>query len=192
MKKVIIGVVIALVFIAGGVGAYLVFTNPNQDEVLNNTTTTTKSSNDSKLTTVNACDVLTEEVAKEVIGESVKKITPSTNTAISTPENTASNCYYVIADASDASSPKMSGATLIVYSAKSHAGGESNKAQFANKSSDVQQVEGIGDDAFYNPEFRQLHVLKGNNWYILTNFKDTIMNSSLESNKQLAEKLEFK
>lgn len=195
MKKVIIGVLIAALFIVGGAGAFLVMTSDAND--INNATSSAannKSGSNSSTSTVvvDACDVLTEKVVKEIIGQEVQKIaTPASG--IGTADNSVSNCNFItkMSEAVTSEEPKLSGASLLVYAAKTPAGAESNKLQFKEKPADVQPVEGIGDDAFYNPDFRQLHVLKGSNWYVVTSYKDSILNSSLESNKELAKKLKF-
>jgi hypothetical protein len=189
MKKVVVGVLIALLFIAGGAGAYLVLTN--QQKV--NDTTGTQSNSSSSSSTVNACDVLTEKIVKDVVGQDVQKVAAPAAT-LGNADNTISSCNYITklnTSTSTAEGPKLSGASLLVYVAKTKAGAESNKTQFSQLGSEVQKVDGVGDAAFYNPQFRQLHVLKGSNWYVVTSYKDSILNSTLESNKALAQKLKF-
>ena len=80
---------------------------------------------------------------------------------------------------------------LVLYTPKNQAGITWVKTAFNNQVSGTQDVKGIGDKAFYNTQFKQLHVLKGNNWYDITSFKDSITNSSLETDKAAALKLHF-
>ena len=82
-------------------------------------------------------------------------------------------------------------ASLMLRVAKTPAGAQSNKAQFSSRDASDKSLPGIGDAAFYNDSFRQLHVLKGNNWYIITAYKDSLTNGSLESDEQIASKLKY-
>ncbi len=188
MKKYVIGGLIALLFIGGGIGAYLILTN--QSRVNAPVVSTTSSDGTTKLSVVDACDILSEEVVKENVGQAVEKVS-TPQTAVATADIAISNCNYVTRPPKGSTEVKLSGVSLLVRVAKTTAGGESNKVSFMDKPSDVENVDDIGDDAFYNPQFRQLHVLKGNNWYIITAYKDSILNSTLESNKTLAKKLNF-
>lgn len=60
-------------------------------------------------------------------------------------------------------------------SAKDSAGAASNKSVFtsAGMPSGAQVVQGYGDNAYWDPSLYQLNILKGNNWYILTNYTGT-------------------
>lgn len=197
MKKVIIGIIIAIIFIAGGAGAYVIFkagTNPTADQPSSDATI--KSSSASTFGTVDACSVLTTDIAKSLLGNDVSKgSTPSSN--VSTATIGVSNCSYLKQESptvDNSGQPKISGANLLVQYARDDTGANTNKTQFQSglSSSEIQKVNGIGDAAFYNPQFKQLHVLKGSNWYIITYYKDSILNSTLESDKEMAQKLQFK
>lgn len=195
MRKAII-ITIAIITLAGiGVGAYFAFIKPADSNSSSGKSSGSNSSGSTKVTYVpiDACDVLTEGIAKEVIGSNLQKTSASSNT-ITTADIAVSSCNFLSKlDPSDTSDvPKISGASLLVRVAKTSVGAESNRAQFLIKDKDVQAIAGIGDDAFYNPAFRQLHILKGNNWYIITAYKDSITNSSLDINKKLAQKLTFR
>lgn len=202
MKSVILSVVVngdfmnkfyiaiaLVVLIAGGAAAYILIAKPAGDSATKSTDSVTVQ----PLSSVTACDILTEDVAKALLGEDIDRpdstIGDASNTDIS-----VTNCGYntKITATSSASLPKISGVTLLARVAKTPAGAQSNTIGFEDRPSGVENVEGIGDSAFYSPDFRQLNVLKGDNWYIVTYYVDSIMNASLETNKQLAEKLTFK
>ncbi|MCA9327277.1 hypothetical protein KDA14_01990 [Candidatus Saccharibacteria bacterium] len=194
MRKAII-ISIAIITLAGiGVGAFFLFVKPS-DGNSSSDQSSLNSSGNTKVTYVpiDACDVLTEGIAKQVIGNNIQKTSASSNT-ITTADIVVSSCNYLtqLSPADTSSVPKISGASLLVRVAKTSVGAESNRAQFLIKDKEVQTVDDLGDDAFYNPAFRQLHVLKGNNWYIITAYKDSITNSSLDINKKLAQKLTFR
>lgn len=191
MKKYIVGALIVAFFVAGGAGAFLVLTN--QDRV-NEPITSANSSVATGDAKVDACNVLTESIVKKWIGKEIQKISTPVAT-IGSSDNHISTCNYVATEMPDANieteGPKLSGANLLVYIARSANGAQTNKSQFKEKPENTQNVEGIGDDAFFNPDFRQLHILKGNNWYVLTAFKDSILNSTVETTTELAKKLKL-
>ena len=44
----------------------------------------------------------------------------------------------------------------------------------------------IGDKAFFNPQFLQLNILKGGNWYIASSYSGRPTSATIESDTQLA------
>ncbi len=180
----------AVVIIAGGAAAYLLLAKPG---ALDNKSKSSDSVTVAPLSKVTACDILTEDIAKSILGAEVNQPDGSIGD-ISTSDISITNCNFTtkIASTDTASLPKASGVSVLARVAKTQAGATENKDQFKNRPSDVEDVPGIGDSAFYNPPFRQLNVLKGNNWFIVTYYVDTYTNASLETNKQLAQKLQFK
>jgi hypothetical protein len=80
---------------------------------------------------------------------------------------------------------------ILVRSPKTQKGADENKDQFtSNKPPDVQDVEGYGDSAYWNPSFGQLNVLKGDTWYILSNNIGAFSQSPrLDDAKKLADEL---
>lgn len=191
MNKIIIAVAVTLVLVLGGLATYFVINN--QDKVASPATTNIPGDTQ-KLATANvkACDILTEEIAEQILGENLDH--PDASAADSeTPDLSVSNCNYATKLQSDGTGlPKSDGVSLLARIAKTDIGALGNKTQFDSVKSNVDFVDGIGDKAFYYPDFRQLNVLKGGNWYVVTYYKDTVTNASLENNKKLAEKLDFK
>jgi hypothetical protein len=107
-----------------------------------------------------ACDVLTVAIARQILGPDA--MTGTAPPSASTSSVSVTNCSYY--------SPKSTKAvTILARSALDQDGAASNAAQFGSSlPSGATKVKGLGDDAYWNPAFRQLNVLKHNNWYILT------------------------
>ncbi len=188
MKKIIVIVGIALLFIAGAIAA--VFTISRNSI---NTAASPSASTSADAKTVGACDVLTQSVAEALLGSNITKNTAADASAQTTDLNVSSCIYMTKPSTTDANSglPKLDGVSLMLYTAKTPAGADKNKETFNNKPAGVEAVEKIGDQAFYNPQYKQLHVLKNSNWYVVTYFKDDIANGSLDTDKTLAQKLKF-
>lgn len=190
MKKYIAGAIVVALFVAGGAGAFLIMTNQDKafEPVVSSNSTVTKTSK------VDACDILTESIVTDWLNKKVQKISTPAAT-IGSSDNQVSTCNYVVTDIEqgniESEGPKLSGANLLVYIANSASGAETNKTQFKEKPENTTSVEGIGDDAYFNPDYRQMHILKGNNWYILTAYKDSILNSTVETTTELAKKIKL-
>lgn len=188
MKKVIIAVVAIVVIVGGGAAAYFFFVKSGDNSSSSASSGATAAA---PLSSVTACDVLTEDVAKAILGTDISKPDGSIGD-ISTADIAVTNCNYTTnIHATSSSVPKASGVSVLARVAKTEAGATSNKEQFQSKPAGVEDVNGIGDNAFYNPAFRQLNVLKGNNWYIVTYYIDSITNANSDTDKQLAQKLQF-
>lgn len=196
MKKIIIGIVIAAVFTAGGAGLYIIF-KAGQNQTVDPKYDAAKNVKiDPKLQygPINACDVLTEEIAKSLLGDNLNKGSAPAD-SVTTASIGISNCGYIKQETPAGSAePKISGASLLVQFAKDATGAALNKNQFESGilNADVKKISDVGDSAFYNPQYRQIHVLKGSNWYIVTHYKNSILNSSLETDLELAKKMQFK
>lgn len=154
--------------------------------------TTVKTGGDA-VVLVDACDVLTAAVAKNILGDAAAKGDLPGSQA-STQDVSISSCVYT-AKIDPTAAVRISntkGASVLIRAAKTKAGADSNKSQFgANKPAGVQDVDGLGNTAFFNPQFGQLNVLKGGNWYILSSYSGSA-NGTLESDKTLANSLELK
>jgi hypothetical protein len=113
----------------------------------------------------NACDLLTLDEAKTLLGDST--INGVVQTPVQSGNVTVSKCGYSdgLADTANAVV-----AAIIVRSGINDAGIASNKAQFVagKPSAGVQDVSGIGDSAYFNAGLGQLNVLKDSTWIILS------------------------
>jgi len=187
MKKVYI-VIAAIVIIAGGVAVYLLFAKPG---TVNNPLSLANSAFVSS-PDISACDIATENIAKDLLGKDISKSDNALSSA-STDDIAVSICSYStkISASSTSSIPKISGINILARIAKTQDGANSNAQQFQNKPQGTENVTKIGDSAYYNPQFRQLNVLKAGNWYVVSYYIDSLTNASLATDKQLAEKLQF-
>lgn len=189
MKKFYIAIA-AVVIIAGGAAAYLLLAKPGSN---GDSSKGTGSVTVAPLSNVKACDILTQDVAKAVLGDNIDQPDGSVaNTSTTDISVTTCNFTTKISASDTTSIPKSSGVSVLARVAKTQTGANDNKEQFKNRPEGVQDVQGLGDSAFYNPGFRQLNVLKGNNWFIVTYYIDSYTNANLDTDKQLAQKLQFK
>ena len=193
MNKLIIWIVGGAIVI-GGIGVIIYFTNngANVKNTADKSTTEVKTG-DKALASVNACDILTEEIAKNIIGDTAERGNIETTQA-ATKDVTVSDCVYTakIDPNGKIGISNKNGVNVLVRAAISSDGAKTNKDQFGDmRPTGVQNVSGLGDSAYYAPEYGQLNVLKGNNWYIVTSYSGAIK-GTLETDKQLAAVLNFK
>lgn len=188
MNKKVIAITAAVVVIGGALAIYFVTLKPGQNALspgaINTTTLPTAS--------VKASDILTSDVAKSILGDNIDNPAGSTATVSTNGINESTSIYTTKIDPSAKDVTKGSGLQVYARIATTQDGADTNKQAFNSQPSGTQAVSGIGDKAFYNPSFNQLNVLKGGDWYIVTYYKDVITNSTLDSDKELALKLQFK
>lgn len=138
--------------------------------------------------TVDACSVLTEQVASEFLGEKVVNGDSQTPDA-STDDIVVSNCAYstkYVVGKPDS----LKTASLLARSAKTIIGADSNRSAFeAQRPAGAQSVEGYGEAAYWNPYTTQLNILKNDNWYIIIGGSTTSTNRSLDQTRILADRL---
>jgi hypothetical protein len=188
-RNTIIAAIVALIIIVG-IGIYMLFGGSEPSKSSEDTTTASVASTQSS--PVAACDILTKTIAKAAIGDNLSDTPPASGSS-SSDDLSVTNCTYTTKANASTTPIKISGVSLLVRSGLTTAGIASNTQAFtASRPDDAQNIMNIGDRAFYSPRYRQLNVLKGNNWYILMLYKDSVTNSSLASTKALAQKLSFK
>ncbi len=112
-----------------------------------------------------ACELLTPTEAQDLLGDRV--INVEKNEPIITENTATSKCSYTDHNA-DAS--KMMVAAVAVRTGINDEGVLQNKSDFAQarSSSAGEDVKGVGESAYFNPELGQLNVLDGNDWVILS------------------------
>ena len=177
MKKPVLFAIIAGVIAVIGLVVFIFFNN--QQRGANSGMGADTSGGDS-FVAVDACRVLTQEIADDALGGASQKASATTPT-IQTSDLIVSQCLY---------SRGVNGVGLLVRSARTAAGTASNQAAFGDqKPHTAEDVTDVGDAAFYEPNMGQLNILAGNNWYILTNYKETVSNTSLDANLQVAKRL---
>lgn len=187
MKKyAIVGAVAVIITV--GVFSYILLSNNSvlpQDSALG-------VSNNTKLTPLKACNVLTKDVAKSVLSDELAETNPASSST-STSDLSVTNCNYTTKVDTASQPPKISGISLLARSPCTQTGIDSNNQAFSgSKPDDAEDVSGIGDKSFYSTKYRQLNVLKNNNWYILMFYKDNVTNTTLDSIKAVAKKIQFK
>ncbi len=195
MSKLLIAVIGAVIVVGGG--AALVVSKGSDNNSVKVTNTATGKSQEVKTgssayVAVDACDVLTEAAAKQVIGDgAVKGDTSAGN--ISSDAVSVSNCVYTYKSVTTGPALDQARSTdaigVLVRAAKSKVGADSNVAQFGSaKPATDEDVSGYGDAAFWNPALGQLSILKGNNWYIINHYTGlNATKGTLDQAKQLAE-----
>lgn len=190
MKRNTIIVIVVAVIIIVGISMYMLVGSNKPANTSEDATTTSGTSTQSS--PVAACDILTEPIAKAAIGDNLSDTPPASGSS-SSDDLSVTNCTYTTKADASTTPIKISGVSLLVRSGLTAAGITSNKQAFtSNRPNDAQDITNIGNQAFYSPKYRQLNVLKGNNWYILMLYKDSVTNSTLASTKALAQKLSFK
>lgn len=128
---------------------------------------------------VDACVALSGEDAVALLNDTVTGGS-SANGSASSPDITVTNCSYKAA-----ASAKSVG--IVARSAKSLAGVVGNKGAFGiNKPVNAVAVTGLGDAAFWSPDYAQLNLLVGNNWYIITSGLPTAASRTVDDAKAVA------
>lgn len=186
LSPMIIGGVIITVLAVGG-GVYYVTTQNNEG---GSTSTTQVSTGDSADigNTKEACELFTLEIAKTVLGEDATKAELPAGAQTSNDDISVSNCLYEANTSMTVS--------VLVRGAKTAAGKDSNRFGFEGnedgsnfedagvKYSETEQINGLGDAAFYSPDFKQVNVLADDGKYWLI-----IQGETREQSEQLAKLL---
>jgi hypothetical protein len=133
-----------------------------------------------------ACSIFTLSDAKQVLGDSAKGGESTGET--SSDDLLVSTCSYTQDTGSNAPVSAGKSATLLVRAPKTGAGITSKQSQFGPlKPADSQHVAGYGDNAYWDPAYGQLDILKHNTWYILSSGPVTPSSRTLDEAKQLAD-----
>ena len=118
------------------------------------------SATDGSASSNEACNLLTLDIAKAILGSD----------AVLASQNTG-NCSYT-STSSDFSS--VGGLTIVVTTTDAvTAKSEFEQAKTLSYSNQTEAVTGLNaDEAYFAPTYMQLSILKGNSWIILTGFSD--------------------
>lgn len=128
-----------------------------------------------------ACSFLTAAIANNVLGANAQKSDGATST--NDPDVSVSSCIY----SGSGANPKT--ATFLLRVPTSAAGEASNKQPFTSLKSGAQSVSGYGDMAFWDPELKQLNVLKNHAWLIFSFGGMNLNDRTLDQAKQLANQI---
>ena len=179
-KKLIISIVAIIVVVGGGVAAWGLLGKKESST----STDSSQASFSAKI--IDACKVLTPEIAAQYLGETPETSdTPSTDA--SSDDINVSNCAYstkfVIGQPAS-----LRSASLLARSAKTQAGADSNKSVFIDqRPAGAETISGYGNDAFWTPLMGQLNILKGDNWYIVQVGGTSPTSRTLADAKKLAD-----
>lgn len=172
----------AIVIVAIGGGIYLV---TQKDDKGGSTTTTVATGDQANAgATKTACDIFTDSVAKQVLGEGAMKSEVPGGGAASTDDISVTQCMYEIGEGRD-----IVVANILVRGAKNKDAYESNKFGFeSTKSQDgnpAQDIAGLGEAAYYNTGYKQTNVLiDGGRYWIIVQAGNT-----REMSEQLAKEV---
>lgn len=157
----------------------------------NNQSPVTRKTNSKSFKPINACDVLTAELAKSVIkGEVENDNDNSSDVNLANEDVAISNCTYVSKSGTNIRDIKTVG--LLIRQAKNDLGKESNKLGFEKnkkrdygdiskeleelkklgitpkESSPVEETDILGEKAYFDPDLKQFNVLiKDNDFWII-------------------------
>lgn len=180
MKKINLVVLIGVILVVvAGAGYFAVKKDSPKDN-----------SSQEIMVTKNACDILTEETVKTILGESTSKADASNNADASSDDIALSQCVYSESlDQGNISPQTQQSASLLVRSPKTEAGRQANTAVFVSGAmpQGADEVDGYGEKAFWNTDFGQLNILKEGNWYILEFGVSVPTNRNLEDTKKFAD-----
>lgn len=112
-----------------------------------------------------ACDLLTMNEAKELMGDST--LNSNSRDPVQSGDITTSNCGYTDGNPQ---TDDMIVAAIIVRSGINDKGVEQNKTEFSagKPTENVDAVKDLGDDAYFNKQNGQLNVRDGRNWIIFS------------------------
>jgi len=189
MKKKILLVLVLVLAICGSAGAYYSLKRTNKDNSAQVSTTagantkpiaaepeTRPTSKPEK-----ACDILTQDIADKVVGKPTKADASNADAPKDVDHLVISSCTFKSVDGTSTT-------TLLWRAAKDTEGSAHDKEQFGpNKPLNAESVTGYGDTAYWDADFKQLNILKGPNWYILTAGPTEPANRNLDQAKQFAD-----
>ncbi|MEO5950605.1 MAG: hypothetical protein ABIQ04_04110 [Candidatus Saccharimonadales bacterium] len=113
----------------------------------------------------NACDLFSPKKAQDLLGEKV--ISVDTKGVIVSGDIATSKCSYTD---SNQDTTKLRVAAVAVRSGINEKGIQQNITEFTNSKTGktVEDVNDIGDKAYFNQTLGQLNVLRGRDWIILS------------------------
>jgi hypothetical protein len=186
MKKLLVVLIGATTIIVGGVFAS---THSTKTEM---TTKTPAADTKVSYAAVDACDVLTEAVASQILGTTPTKGDTDVSKTSTNNLNDSDCTYFYKPDAGTLYQQlsKMHTVSLLVRAAKNAGGANSNQAQFATLPKGMQWVAGYGAKSYWDPKLAQLNILDNNNWYILNHYEGPDpTTATLDQARQLADAL---
>lgn len=177
---------VALIII-GVIAAIVNLTDPRNQQA--NQTDSNDSTN--AFLQIDACDILTKKVVVDHFGGTVSGTTP-VKAGNSNSNLFVTTCSLTAQSGTGPDKVTKGTALLLARIAKNDIGAGNNQQEFeVNKPPEAVDVDELGDRAYYVPSFNQLNIMNGNNWYILSSYKTSVLDGTLEENQALAQKLRF-
>ena len=136
-------------------------------------------SGDSRFKIVQACDLLTPEIARKIGGQQM--VAAPQIKEVKTDSTMTTFCVYRAGNKS---------VSLAVRSPRNQKGVDFNTEAFQNPGDGV-AVPGYGDKAFWSPTFAQFNVLKNGRWYIFSNGVNIPSQRSANDAQKLATQVDF-
>jgi len=107
-----------------------------------------------------SCTLLSQEVARQIIGDGAQSSVPTDASKLQTADTTISACAWSSGSAT---------VQLVVRTPKDSLGASENSTAFGSERPDgVTPLTGYGQSAYWDPSKQQLDVLGNNSWYIIT------------------------
>lgn len=172
-NMIIAGVVIGIIALGGGI-YYVTMRDSGSGE----TTSTAVSTGDQAEIgdTKSACELFTLDTARSVLGESATASDLPPGAQASTDDVSVTNCLYEAEGASD-----FATVSLLARGAKTSTGAQSNVFGFEGNQDrsnfegvggefgPTEPIDGLGQRAFFDPDFEQVNVLvdDGRYWLIV-------------------------
>lgn len=191
MKK-ILPVIVGILFLGAGAIIFLAKPADKKNATTPNASPTVAQTETKPFSPPKACDVLTIENARKILGDNAEKTELPGGGTASSEDIEVSQCAYTQPGSNTLESIRnQKQASILVRGAKTQKGADSNKEVFTGslKPANVQDASGYGDAAFWNPEFGQFNILKNGNWYILSAGVSRPGEKSVDEAKTLADLL---
>ena len=136
---------------------------------------------------VSACDIFTLSDAQKLLSKNVE-FEDTTVGAESSVDVDVSACSYSIPFRSADELAKAKTASVFIRTPKTAKGANINKQAFTTDlPAKAQNIQGYGQQAFWNPERSQLNVYKDGNWLIFSSGSLNFDQRTLEEAKKIAE-----
>lgn len=174
MKK-ILPIIIVVIVIIGVMAIYFAIKNDDSPTATTKTPAVT-------FKVVKACDALSIDNAKAIIGGDAKIDETASKTDKDTNDISLTHCKYVSASGT---------VSVQSRSAKDQSGLDSNKMAFKlpTKPKGMKDIANLGELAYWDSRQGQLHILKNNNWYIIQVGSSNSTERTIDKAKQAADQI---
>lgn len=183
-RKVLIGLIVGAVALVGG-GVFIALSGGGSSGPLASSGETTDGS-ETKLVAVKACDLLTLDEAKRLLGSNTTEA--SNTTAVTGEDVSVDTCSYTN---NGTTAENIRIVTVMARSALTDLGMDSNNGAFekdgtANPPNAI-AINGFGEKAFWDPITYQLAILDGNTWFSIVYGGTNPTKNTLDDAKKVAE-----